>query len=354
MDRSVGFDKITGRAVLDYEISPDNTLYFSYSRGYKSGGINPPLSPIFEVAESFGPEQIDAFEFGSKNVFFDGALQANLTGFYYKYKNLQLSRIVARTAVNDTIDANIWGLELETVMRPSYNWLINMSLSYLNTKVAGDQYFSNPRDPGGGDPDAVIIKDISNAALCAVTGAGANAFVTAVNAGLGLRAPSAFPSDGGIASTGAFSICSVLDAQAAAIGSNFGGVEVLSPGVEVNLKGNELPQAPNFKASMGVQYTAELNNGMTLVPRFDISMTGQQYGNVFNGRVNRIEPFVQANAQIQWNSSDERWYARAFVQNIFDSSSVTGMYLTDASSGNFTNIFTLDPRRYGVAMGAKF
>lgn len=352
--RDVSFDAITGRAVLDYEISPDNNLYFSYSRGYKSGGINPPLSPIFAVPESFDSEQIDAFEIGSKNVFLDGAAQLNLTGFYYKYKDLQLSRIVARTSVNDTIDANIWGAELEAIFRPSYNWLINMNLSYLNAEVAGDQFFSNPRDPGGGDPNAVIIKDISNGALCAVTGAGANAFVAAVNGGLGLQGPGAFPSDGGIASTGAFSICSVLDDQAAAIGGLFGGVEVLSPGVEVNLNGNKLPQAPTVKASIGVQYTAEFGNGMSLVPRIDVAMTGEQFGNVFNGNVNRIEPFVQANAQIQLNLADDRFFVRGFIQNIFDSNSVTGLYLTDASSGNFTNIFTLDPRRYGIAVGAKF
>lgn len=354
--REVSFDEITGRAVLDYELSPDSTLYVSYSRGYKSGGINPPLSPIFDVNESFDPEQIDAFEIGSKNTFLDGALQANLTAFYYKYKDLQLSRIVARTSVNDTIDANIWGVEFETIIRPSYNVLVNMNLSYLDAKVAGDQFFSNPRDPGGGDSDAVIIKDLSNGSLCAVTGAGANAFVTAVNTSpaLNLQAPTAFPADSGIASTGAFSICSALAQQAAAIGSLFGGVEVLSPGVEVNLKGNRLPQAPEMKASFGIQYTADFANGMTLVPRADIALTGEQYGNVFNGRVNRIEPFVQANAQIQLNSADERWFVRGFVQNIFDSDSVTGLYLTDASSGNFTNVFTLDPRRYGVAVGAKF
>lgn len=354
-EREVSFDAITGRAVLDYEISPDNTLYFSYSRGYKSGGINPPLSPVFAVTDSFGSEQIDAFEIGSKNTFLNGAAQVNLTGFYYKYKDLQLSRIVARTSVNDTIDANIWGLELETILRPSYNWLINMNISYLNAKVAGDQFFSNPRDPGGGDPNAVIIKDISNGSLCAVTGAGANAFVTAVNANLGLQAPGAFPADGGIASNGAFSICSVLTAQTANPAfAPLGPIDVLSPGVEVNLKGNRLPQAPEYKASIGVQYTAEFDNGMSLVPRFDLAYTGEQYGNVFNGNVNRIEPFVQANASIQLNGTDNRWFVRGFVQNIFDSNSVTGLYVTDASSGNFTNIFTLDPRRYGIAVGAKF
>src|SRR3546814_10652036 len=64
-----------------------NSLYASYSRGYKSGGINPPLSPIFAVSESFGSESIDAFEIGSKNVFANGALQLNATAFYYKYRS---------------------------------------------------------------------------------------------------------------------------------------------------------------------------------------------------------------------------------------------------------------------------
>ena len=356
-ERSVAFNEVTGRVVLDYQISPDNLIYASYSRGYKSGGINPPLQPIFEVSESFGPEKIDSFEIGSKNTFMNGAVQLNATAFYYKYKGLQLSRIIARTSVNDTIDADIWGVELETVIRPDYNWLINMNFSYLNAEVAGDQLFSNPRDPGGGDENAVIIKDITNGALCAVTGGapgGPDAFVNAINPGLGLQGTTEFPADGNIASSGAFSICSVLEAQAAAIGAGFGGIQVLSPGVQQNLKGNKLPQAPTVKASAGIQYTAEFDSGMTLVPRFDISMTGEQYGNVFNGNVNRLKSFVQANAQIQLNSADDRWFVRAFVQNIFDSDSVTGLYVTDASSGLFSNIFTLDPRRYGIAVGASF
>src|SRR3546814_13851989 len=75
--REVSFDEITGRAVLAFEVTPDSSLYASYSRGYKSGGINPPLSPIFAVSESLGSESIDAFEIGSQNVFANGALQLN-------------------------------------------------------------------------------------------------------------------------------------------------------------------------------------------------------------------------------------------------------------------------------------
>ena len=377
-NREVKFNEITGRAVLDYKITDDNLIYASYSRGYKSGGINPPLQPIFEVPESFRPEQVDAFEIGSKNTFGDGALQLNLTAFYYKYKDLQLSKIVARTAVNENIDADIYGAEVEAVIRPDPDWMINLGFSYLHTEVTGDTFNSDPRDFGGNRSDAVIIKDITNASNCAVAStsgnaAGVNAFVNtingAINAGLvpglatgaGLQPTTAFPADGGIASTGAFGVCAVLDAaaQGAFAGAGvdpaaFGGIEYFSAGVPKNIRGNQLPQAPQYKFSAGVQYTMNLDNGMSLVPRVDLAYTGESFGSIFNGNVNRIKGYAQANAQIQLNGTDDRWYIRGFVQNIFDSNSETGLYVTDQSSGLYTNIFSLEPRRYGIGAGFKF
>ena len=366
--RDVGFNEFTGRAVLDFQITPDNLVYASYSRGYKSGGINPALQfSIPGVTESFDPEIVDAFEIGSKNTLGNGALQLNLTGFYYKYKGLQLSRILARTSINDNINADIYGFEAEGIVRPGPDTLINLGFSYLHTKVTDDRLFINQRDPSGGLPNSVIIKDIGEAFNCAVVAnsggqAFANAFVTQVNNGIntlkgltaanGLRGPTPFPSDANLgAATGAFSLCSVLETAAAGTG---GAITVYGGGVPISLKGNELPQAPNFKASMGIQHTIRMNSGMTLVPRADVTYTGESYGNIFNGRVNKVQSYIQANAQVQLNGVDDRWYARAFVQNIFDSNATTGLYLTDQSSGLFTNIFTLDPRRYGVAAGVSF
>ncbi|KTE32797.1 MULTISPECIES: TonB-dependent receptor [unclassified Sphingopyxis] len=357
-ERRVGFDEVTGRAVLDWKITPDNLIYVSYSRGYKSGGINPPLQPVFAVEESFAPEIVDAFEIGSKNRF--GALQLNLTAFYYKYDSLQLSRIVARTSVNDSVDANIWGIEAEAVITPTPDFVVNLGASYLNTEVSSDKFLGNPRDPSGGRNDAVIIKDITNGANCAVVpttagnAAGTAGYVTAINANLGLRAPAGFGTGSGINSPGAFGICSVLEANAATVGALFGGIRIENAGVPVNIRGNKLPQAPNYKFSAGVQYTHNFQNDMSLTPRIDIAYTGDSYGNIFNGRINEINGYAQVNAQIQLNGPDKKWFVKAFVSNIFDSQPVTGLYVTDQSSGLFTNVFTLDPRRYGLAAGFKF
>ncbi|NBU78630.1 MAG: TonB-dependent receptor [Sphingomonadaceae bacterium] len=362
-ERNVGFNETTGRVVLDWKLSEDNLIYISASRGYKSGGINPPLTAeiqsAFNVPEAFKPETVNAFEIGSKNVFANGMFTLNATAFYYQYKGLQLSRIVARTSVNDNVDADIYGVELESLIRPSRDWLFNLNASYLHTKAGdtGARLF-NPRDPSGGRADAVIIKDITNGANCVAlstsgSAAGVNSFVTTINSAVGLKAPTDFGPNSGVKANGAFGICSALTAQAKAVGAAFGGVEVLA-GVPVNIKGNKLPQAPNYKFSIGGQYTAEMSNGMTIVPRADLTYTGESYGNIFNGPINKIQGYTQANAQVQLNGPDGRWFVRGYIQNIFDSASITGLYVTDQSSGNYTNIFTLEPRRYGLAAGFKF
>src|SRR3546814_15594622 len=77
----------------------------------------------------------------------------NLTGFYYKYDNLQLARIVARTAVNDNVSADIYGFEAEAVMSPVPNFIVNANFSYLHSKVSQDKFLANPRDPSGGRSD---------------------------------------------------------------------------------------------------------------------------------------------------------------------------------------------------------
>ncbi|WP_413243624.1 TonB-dependent receptor [Sphingomonas albertensis] len=347
----VSFSRLTGRAVVDYRITENNLLYASYSRGYKSGGINPPLLPMFNVSSTFLPEQVNAYEIGSKNTFGGGQFRLNLTGFYYQYKNLQLSRIVARTSVNDNVDADIYGVEAEAIMSPVPAFVVNMNASYLHSKVSSDKFLVNPRDVSGGRADAVIIKDITNASNCVVVpnvagnAALSNGYVALVNRAIGLRAPTAIPT---IAATGAFGICSALGANAAA-----SGVSVLD-GVTTNIRGNRLPQAPTYKWSVGAQYTIDFANGMSLVPRADLNYTGGLSGSIFNTQIDRIQGYEVVNMQVQLNAREDRFYVRAYVQNLTNNDATTGQYVTDQSAGLFTNIFTIEPRRYGVAAGFKF
>ena len=360
--QSVKFGVFTGRAVVDYKITDENLIYASYSRGYKSGGINPPLSPGSTIPTNFSPEFVNAFEIGSKNTFLDGKMRANVTAFYYQYKGLQLSSIQERTSVNQNINATIYGLEGEFLFQPLPAFTINMNASYLHTAVAGDRFLINPADPSGGRSDAVIIKDITNASNCAVVPnvAGSSAaisYVTMTNNMINatkttdLKGPVAFPTGRGLPDgvTGAYSVCSTLAASAAA-----NNVSVAFNGVQQNVRDNQLPQAPTYKFSVGAQYVIQLPEGLSITPRADFAYTGKSFGSIHNTNVNRVPSYYIVNAQIQINGADNLWYGRAYVQNALNNNAITGLYVSDQSTGLFSNIFTLEPRRYGASIGFRF
>ena len=122
----------------------------------------------------------------------------------------------------------------------------------------------------------------------------------------------------------------------------------------VGLNGNKLPQAPTYKWAIGAQYTIDFAGGWTVVPRADLNYTGNFSASVFNLNIDRVPGYEVVNAQIQVNAPDDRFYLRAFVQNLTDNDAITGQAAADQSSGLYTNIFTIEPRRYGAAVGFKF
>lgn len=140
------YDAFTGRVVLDHKLSDDSLLYASFSRGFKGGGLN----AIGSAMPTFDPEYINAYEIGSKNQFADGTLQANFSGFYYDYKNLQLGQRRGTSVQTINTDAKIWGVESEFVWAPADGLLFNANASYLNTTLGGlapGQETSDPANP---------------------------------------------------------------------------------------------------------------------------------------------------------------------------------------------------------------
>lgn len=81
----VAYSATTYDVGFEYDVAPQSMLYIKDSTGYKSGGFDTTATP----PKSYGPEHVDAYEFGSKNRFLDNTLQVNADVYYYLYTDLQ-------------------------------------------------------------------------------------------------------------------------------------------------------------------------------------------------------------------------------------------------------------------------
>ena len=125
---------------ITYQWNPDLMTYFTYSRGYKSGGFNGRCQTEFTCGRTFDPEQVDGFEAGLKGDFLDGRLRANLALFLNEYEDLQRTAIVPQPGVaiaNETVTVNsasaeLSGIELELSAFVTEGLRVDFSVGFLD------------------------------------------------------------------------------------------------------------------------------------------------------------------------------------------------------------------------------
>jgi len=267
-------------------------------------------------------------------------MQANFTYFWYDYDGLQNTKIIDRTSVNENIDARIQGLEMEFTYVPVDNLLVNAFISWLDTEINGGESI-DPANPTAGNPDWVAVKNGS-----------ADVFIAPINILAGGTFDATECGQNGLQCANIFTenpTTSGLGAQTP--------TTLVPIGFAADLDGNQLPGATEWSVKLGAQYTFNLGNGMELVPRVDYYWQFSFFYRVYNDRQDEIPSWSVWNASLTLfgqHSGDGTWYAQAFAKNIGDKDHITGGFFTDASSGNFTNVFLLEPRTYGLQIGAQF
>ncbi len=146
------FNKLTWRFAVDQQVGDSSLLYASYSRGFKSGVFST-SSPF---APAVSPETLDAYELGAKTDLFDRTLRLNLSGYYYRYSDIQLQAINAAGAtqlVNAAL-GHIKGAEGEITYAPRIavgHLQFNVNLTYLDAKYVSfpNAIILTPRPTGG-------------------------------------------------------------------------------------------------------------------------------------------------------------------------------------------------------------
>ena len=135
----VNDNDVSGKLALVQKVTKQTSVYYSFSRGFKSGGYNGALAFTPDEARlaAYGPESLKAWEVGLKTQMTD--LHLNFAAFYYDYDDQQVfmnqqssEQLAAPAQVLDNVgQSTIYGAELDISYTPDNHWLFMAGLGYL-------------------------------------------------------------------------------------------------------------------------------------------------------------------------------------------------------------------------------
>ncbi|MEI9988590.1 MAG: TonB-dependent receptor [Rhizomicrobium sp.] len=138
-----GFGGPSARFGLNYEFEPDQRVYATYNRGYKSGGFFGGYAGDLSQVAPYQNETVNAYEVGYKGMFLDDTLRFNAAAFYYDYQDMQVYTMVQETGPLGPVDeqvldnagaAEIYGAEFEVEARPIKNLTLNAGVALLHAR----------------------------------------------------------------------------------------------------------------------------------------------------------------------------------------------------------------------------
>jgi outer membrane receptor protein involved in Fe transport len=377
----------TGRLTIDWKpdlaFTDETMVYASYAHGYKAGGANPPgfVRSFYsnrDVAvdqttasatrpKTFDPEFVDAFELGSKNVFADGKVTMNMAAFYYDYKDYQISEIVDRSAFNRNFDATVWGLELEADWRPLENLKLGFKGGYEKTRIGDHEEAIDLMDRTAGDPNWILVRPFPtyasscivptfvyenpNGTIGRVGGVGGgNPGACELAYTLGYDPVTAHPYIdltnnpppplGGGNQIGSHPGYPGWDPSTAPNG----GEGIMKP-----LGGNELPNAPQWTATITGDYTIPLPNDWLATLHTDLHWQAESWWRVFQDHeFSRLDEYFTMNLAAIFVNEERGWNIMAYIKNVTDETAITGAFLNSDDTGLTTNVFLTEPRLYGL------
>ncbi len=134
-------NSLSGKAVIQFDVTEDVMLYGSYTRGYKGPAFNVffnHTAPVNSVP--IDEETSNSFEAGFKSRLFDRLLQLNGAVFHVEYDGFQANNFVL---LNGAVVTNLTnagtvrskGFELDAILAPTRNFNLRANLAYADARV---------------------------------------------------------------------------------------------------------------------------------------------------------------------------------------------------------------------------
>jgi len=311
------FSKFTWKVGIEQDLTPQNLLYATVSTGFKAGGFDQSagFTPGTHAALSYDPENLTAFELGSRNRFLDNRLQFNAEAFYWKYKDHQEPRLtedglgVLSFDYQNAGDATLYGLDLDLVAKASDADTVRATVEYLHS-VYDTFAYDVPANTTGA-PFA--------------RGAG-NGFTS-----LDPTSPNA------ISTT-----CAVTTITSGA----------LAGGEHVNCAGNPLTHAPRWSGSAGYEHRFGLPDDFGLTAAVNAQFASSRYLATDFLPSELAPSYISEDAFLTLAPRSNSWSLQAFCRNLSNRAIYTGAYEGPLAGYIAANI--APPRTYGARFRVNF
>jgi iron complex outermembrane receptor protein len=138
------WSETTPRVGARYAFSDDLMAFFTYSKGYRSGGFNGRVNNLEEARDAYDPETVDNYELGIKSEWFDNRLRVNANLFFMDYQDKQEELQLPdeggtgqKTIVTNAASATIQGIEVDVQAFITENLSLRGNIGYLDTGYDG-------------------------------------------------------------------------------------------------------------------------------------------------------------------------------------------------------------------------
>ena len=149
---------------FQWDVSPNTSLYASYTEGFKAGGFDTRANVVSSF--EFEEEEASAYEIGAKSRFLDDSLELNIAAFMTDYDDLQVSQFDGTLGftVGNAPETEVSGIEVDGRWAVSDNTLLSFSLATLDHEF---KYFPAGNCYNRQVPDGAVVNGV---ALCDYTG----------------------------------------------------------------------------------------------------------------------------------------------------------------------------------------
>ncbi len=133
------YSQITPKFSLQYDLTDNDMIYTSVTRGYRAGGFNTSFDT--DEQRTYSPEYNWNYEVGTKLSFWEGALTTDLSLFYIDWKDQQITQVLTVGTMLENAGHSVSkGVELSVAARVNRNLRFTANYGYTDAVFKDYEY----------------------------------------------------------------------------------------------------------------------------------------------------------------------------------------------------------------------